>query len=419
MDTSGKGGAVKALAGPVNPRGAKVVAFGAPTKEELAHDFLWRIEKELPPPGLIGIFDRSHYEDVLVVRVRDLVPQSEWETRYDRINAWEERLAGEGVVFLKVMLHISKQEQKERLLARLDRPDKHWKVNPGDLDDRLLWDDFQAAYEVMLERLLHAGVAVPRAARRPQVVPRLGAHPPPARDARGHGPAVAGAARPGHRRHAQGPVRDLITSAVRRAEAGKGTASQATPWRTSVSPTRTLARPLLASMFIAGGYDHLKDPGVRVDAVREAGLAEPEKLVQGVGAAMLGGGLALATGKLPRVASLVLAGALVPTTYVGHAFWKESDKTTMQMQRANFLKNVSMLGGLLLAAADTGGRESLPHAVGRVSRRTKRRPPRRRPRPRRSCTPSPSLHPSEGPCAAARGPSDVAAPVLLLVTLPV
>ena len=140
-----------------------------------------------------------------------------------------------------------------------------------------------------------------------------------------------------------------------------------------MSPTRTLARPLLASMFIAGGYDHLKDPGVRVDAVREAGLAEPEKLVQGVGVAMLGGGVALATGKLPRLASLVLAGALVPTTYVGHAFWKESDPTTMQMQRANFLKNVSMLGGLLLAAADTGGRESVPHAVGRVSSGTKRK----------------------------------------------
>lgn len=140
-----------------------------------------------------------------------------------------------------------------------------------------------------------------------------------------------------------------------------------------MSPTRTLARPLLASMFIAGGYDHLTDPGVRVDAVREAGLAEPEKLVKGVGAAMLGGGVALATGKLPRLASLVLASALVPTTYVGHAFWKESDPQTMQMQRANFLKNVSMLGGLLLAAADTGGRESVPHAVGRVSSRTKRK----------------------------------------------
>jgi uncharacterized membrane protein YphA (DoxX/SURF4 family) len=126
-------------------------------------------------------------------------------------------------------------------------------------------------------------------------------------------------------------------------------------------------------MFVAGGYDHLKDPGVRVDAVRAAGLSEPEKLVQGVGVAMLGGGLALATGRLPRLASLVLVGALVPTTYVGHAFWKETDPTTMQMQRANFLKNVSMLGGLLLAAADTGGRESVPHAVGRVSRRAKKR----------------------------------------------
>jgi PPK2 family polyphosphate:nucleotide phosphotransferase len=152
MDTSGKGGAVKALVGPVNPRGVKVVAFGPPTKEELAKDFLWRVEQEVPPPGVIGVFDRSHYEDVLVVRVRDLVPRTEWESRYDRINAWEERLAGEGVVLLKVMLHISKDEQRERLLARLDKPHKHWKVNPGDLDDRLLWDDYVAAYEAMLER---------------------------------------------------------------------------------------------------------------------------------------------------------------------------------------------------------------------------------------------------------------------------
>ncbi len=140
-----------------------------------------------------------------------------------------------------------------------------------------------------------------------------------------------------------------------------------------MSPTRRIARPLLASMFVAGGLDHLRDPGVRVDAVRDAGLAEPEKLVQATGVAMLGGGLALATGRLPRLAALVLAGALVPTTYVGHAFWKENDPTTMAMQRANFLKNVSMLGGLLLAAADTGGRESLPHAAGRISRRAKRK----------------------------------------------
>ena len=152
MDTSGKGGAVKALAGPVNPRGARVTAFGAPTPEELERDFLWRVERHLPEPGVIGVFDRSHYEDVLVVRVRGLVAQREWESRYERINAWEQRLAGEGVVLLKVVLHISKDEQRQRLLARLDRPDKHWKVDPGDLDDRLLWDDFQAAYEAMLER---------------------------------------------------------------------------------------------------------------------------------------------------------------------------------------------------------------------------------------------------------------------------
>jgi PPK2 family polyphosphate:nucleotide phosphotransferase len=152
MDTSGKGGAVKALAGPVNPRGADVTAFGAPTEEEKAHDFLWRIERHLPEPGVIGIFDRSHYEDVLAVRVRQLVPQEEWESRYDRINAWEQRLAGDGVVLLKVVLHISCDEQRDRLLARLDRPDKHWKVDPRDIDDRRLWGDYMTAYDAVLAR---------------------------------------------------------------------------------------------------------------------------------------------------------------------------------------------------------------------------------------------------------------------------
>jgi putative oxidoreductase len=140
-----------------------------------------------------------------------------------------------------------------------------------------------------------------------------------------------------------------------------------------VSPTRRLARPLLASMFVVGGYDTLRNPDGRVEAVRAAGLAEPERLVQVNGATMLVGGLALATNKLPRLSALALAGTLVPTTYVGHAFWRETDPSARAQQQIAFLKNVSMLGGLLLAAADTGGRESVPHAVGRVSRRAKKK----------------------------------------------
>lgn len=152
MDTSGKGGAVKHVAGMVNPAGVRVRGFDKPTGEELAHDFLWRIEKALPPPGTIGFFDRSHYEDVLVVRVRDLVPPSEWEPRYDRINAWEGELVEQGLTLLKVMLHISPEEQRERLLARLDRPRKHWKVDPGDIEERQHWQAYSTAYEAVLER---------------------------------------------------------------------------------------------------------------------------------------------------------------------------------------------------------------------------------------------------------------------------
>lgn len=136
-----------------------------------------------------------------------------------------------------------------------------------------------------------------------------------------------------------------------------------------MSPTRALARPLLASMFIAGGADALRKPGGRVQAVESAGLNSPEQLVKVNGAVHLVGGLALATGRFPRLASLALAGSLVPTTYVGHAFWAESDSATKQQQQIHFLKNLGLLGGLLLAAADTGGRESLPHAAGRVTRK--------------------------------------------------
>ena len=152
MDTSGKGGAIKAVDRITEPLGTRIAQFGAPTKAELKKHYLWRIEQKLPPPGTIGIFDRSHYEDVLVVRVRNLVPAEEWEKRYDEINAWEKKWADDGIVFLKCMLFISPEEQKERLLARLAEPDKQWKYRPGDVDDRLLWDDFMEAYQVALTR---------------------------------------------------------------------------------------------------------------------------------------------------------------------------------------------------------------------------------------------------------------------------
>ena len=137
-----------------------------------------------------------------------------------------------------------------------------------------------------------------------------------------------------------------------------------------MSPIRTLARPMLASMFVVGGIDALRKPAGRVQAVQGAGLSSPEQLVRVNAVTHLVGGLALATGRLPRVASLALAGSLVPTTYVGHPFWSETDPAAKQGQQIHFFKNVGLLGGLLLAAADTGGRESLPHRAGRVSRRT-------------------------------------------------
>ena len=140
-----------------------------------------------------------------------------------------------------------------------------------------------------------------------------------------------------------------------------------------MSPTRALARPLLAAMYVVDGASALRSPGGRVDAVRAAGLSEPEKLVRANAATQLVGGLALATGRLPRLSALALAATMVPTTYVGHPFWSESDPAAKQGQQLQFLKNLSMLGGLMIAAADTGGRESLPHAAGRVSRRAKRK----------------------------------------------
>jgi len=152
MDTSGKGGTLKHTVGLVDPQGVKITSFKAPTKEELAHDFLWRIRKGVPGPGIIGVFDRSYYEDVLIARVRELAPAEEIERRYDAINEFEAELVGAGVTIIKCMLHISPEEQKARLLARLDDPTKHWKYNPGDLAERARWADYRAAYQIALER---------------------------------------------------------------------------------------------------------------------------------------------------------------------------------------------------------------------------------------------------------------------------
>lgn len=152
MDTSGKGGVLKHTVGLVDPVGVKITSFKAPTDEERAQDFLWRIEKAVPEPGYLGVFDRSQYEDVLIGRVRELASPAEIERRYGAINDFEKRLADDGTVILKCMLHISPKEQKKRLLARLEDPTKHWKYNRGDVDERQLWDSYREAYEIALER---------------------------------------------------------------------------------------------------------------------------------------------------------------------------------------------------------------------------------------------------------------------------
>lgn len=152
MDTSGKGGTVKHVIGQFNPSGCRIRAFKAPTPEELSHPFLWRISQALPVPGEIGIFDRSHYEDVLIARVRELVSPSDLGRRYGRINNFEQSLADDGITVIKCFLHISYEQQRRRLLERLDNPDKHWKFNPGDIEERALWPAYQEAYEIALER---------------------------------------------------------------------------------------------------------------------------------------------------------------------------------------------------------------------------------------------------------------------------
>ncbi len=152
MDTSGKGGIMRYVVGSVDPQGVQITAFKAPTAEERAKGFLWRVRQALPRPGIIGVFDRSHYEDVLIARVHDLVPRAVWQRRYSTINSFEQRLVQGGTTVVKVMLHLSADEQRNRLNERLDRPDKFWKYNRGDVDERQHWAAYQEAYQVALQR---------------------------------------------------------------------------------------------------------------------------------------------------------------------------------------------------------------------------------------------------------------------------
>lgn len=157
MDCGGKDGTIRRVAGAMNPLGLHIRSFGPPTEEELRHDFLWRIRRALPPAGYVGVFNRSHYEDVLIARVNSLVPEKTWRARYDEINAFERELTDAGVTLVKVFLHISFEEQRERLLARLADPHKHWKYNPADVDARARWADYQQAYA---DALVHCDSSV-------------------------------------------------------------------------------------------------------------------------------------------------------------------------------------------------------------------------------------------------------------------
>lgn len=152
MDTSGKDGTIAHVMGGLNPQGVHVHAFKAPTPQELRHDFLWRVRRQVPGPGVVGIFNRSHYEDVLIARVERLAPAAEIERRYAAINGFEAGLGRAGVRLLKVLLHISFEEQRERLIARLQDPTKLWKFDPADVDKRAQWDEYRAAYDLAVGR---------------------------------------------------------------------------------------------------------------------------------------------------------------------------------------------------------------------------------------------------------------------------
>jgi len=151
-DASGKDGATRNVFGPLNAQGCVVSAFKKPSELELAHDYLWRVHQEVPRRGTIGVFNRSHYEDVLVVRVHNLVPREQWQRRYEQINEFERMLTENGTTILKFFLHISRKEQKGRLLERLEDPTKNWKFNPFDLEERKRWDEYTVAYRDALAR---------------------------------------------------------------------------------------------------------------------------------------------------------------------------------------------------------------------------------------------------------------------------
>lgn len=150
MDTAGKGGIMRHVVGAMDPQGVEDAAFKSPTEEERRHHFLWRLRPHVPQDGFVGVWDRSHYEDVLIHRVRGLTPLPEIERRYAEIRDFEQELADRGTRVLKVMLHLSKDEQQERLAERLDRPDKHWKYNPSDVDERAYWDEYMEAYRIAI-----------------------------------------------------------------------------------------------------------------------------------------------------------------------------------------------------------------------------------------------------------------------------
>ena len=152
MDTSGKDGTIRHVMSGFNPQGTRIVSFGKPSAEELDHDYLWRVHRQVPAKGEVVVFNRSHYEDVLVARVHGLVPKSVWRKRYDQINAFEQMLFESGTVILKFFLHISKEEQRARLQARVDDPTKRWKFQHGDLEERKLWDEYRRAYEDALSK---------------------------------------------------------------------------------------------------------------------------------------------------------------------------------------------------------------------------------------------------------------------------
>ncbi|QNN23111.1 polyphosphate kinase 2 family protein [Planctomycetales bacterium ZRK34] len=152
MDAGGKDSTIRSVVGPINPQGCRVASFKAPSSNELKHDYLWRIHQHAPARGMIGVFNRSHYEEVGIVRVHNIVPEQRWKKRYDHINAFEKLLSDEGTHIVKFFLHISKDYQRERFQRRLDRPDKHWKFNPDDLSERRRWGDYMQAYSQMIER---------------------------------------------------------------------------------------------------------------------------------------------------------------------------------------------------------------------------------------------------------------------------